>query len=83
MTNHPNRSRRPSPAANPKPEQVRALREQVQEKENLGITAAQQLCAQAVFSCLRSWQKWERGERRMHASTWEYARGRLEQSSRQ
>jgi len=70
VSNHPNRSRRENPAANPSPYQVRALRELVQESRGIGVTDAQKLCAERVFSHLRTWQKWENFERRMHPAAW-------------
>lgn len=70
MTNHPNRSRRtPSPAANPKPEQVRAAREAA------GLTQAQ--AAALIYCTLRGWQEWEHGKRRMHPAFWELFRQKM------
>lgn len=63
MVNHPNRSRRvKSPAANPRPADIRATR------ERLGLTVAQ--ASAIVFATPRAWSAWEYGERPMHASMW-------------
>lgn len=63
---HPNRSRRRLlPGANPKPDQVRKLREDMQ----LTQTAFGEL----LYSSLRAVQDWEGGQRRMPALAWEYA----------
>ena len=77
MPSHPNRSRRDSPAANPDHDQVRALRERLQSQRNIGITAAQDICAEAVFTSRRAWQQWEHGDRRMHPAFWWCAIHRL------
>jgi DNA (cytosine-5)-methyltransferase 1 len=74
MPNHPNRSGRISPAANPKPAQIRA------EREKAGLT--QTAAASLVHSTLRSWQQWEAepgtsGHRRMHPAFWELFRLKL------
>lgn len=47
----------------PTPEQVTAARAAA------GLTQAQ--CAAIVHSTPRSWQRWESGEREMHAAFWE------------
>lgn len=47
------------------------LRELVQFKYSLGITEAQDYCAALLHTARRSWQHWERGERKMHPSFWE------------
>lgn len=57
----------------PAPAEVIALREAVQQRDALGITAAQDHCASLVHTSRRSWQQWERGERRMHPAFWELA----------
>ena len=49
------------------------LREQVQERLGLGITAAQDWCAESVHTSRRAWQQWERGERAMHPAFAELA----------
>jgi len=77
VTNHPNRSRRENPAANPSPAEVRALRVLIQDSRDIGVTDAQKLCADRVFSHFRTWQKWENGERRMHPAVWWCARNRV------
>jgi hypothetical protein len=52
---------------------IELLREVVQAKLNIGITAAQDWCAAALHTSRRSWQQWERGERAMHAAFAELA----------
>lgn len=64
MATHPNRAKRSDdPRATPKPEAIRAKREE------LGLT--QEQAAELIYSSWRSWQDWERGERRMHPAFWE------------
>lgn len=63
MANHPNRSRRGNPAANPKPDEIKAARE--------AASLTQTEAAQLVYTSLRAWQQWEYGERRMHPAFWE------------
>jgi len=58
----------------PTPAQVIALRESIQSREGLGITAAQDYCAAMLYTSRRAWQQWERGERKMHPAFWELAR---------
>lgn len=50
------------------------LREAVQGARGLGITAAQDWCAEAVCSQRRAWQQWERGERSIHPGIYKLAR---------
>lgn len=50
-------------SATPSPEQVRAAREAA------GLTQA--AAGAVVHVDLRSWQRWESGERTMHAAFWE------------
>lgn len=52
---------------------VVALRERVQAALGVGITAAQDWCAQAVCSQRRAWQQWERGERAIHPGIYKLA----------
>ena len=66
MPNHPNRSRRDNPAANPKPEQVR------QARKSAGLS--QSAAAGLVYAGLRTWQHWESGDRRMHPAIFELFR---------
>lgn len=66
MTNHPNRSRRGNPAANPRPAEIVAAREAA------GLT--QREAGELVHSDIRSWQRWEAGERQMHPAFWELFR---------
>lgn len=58
----------------PEPEEVKALRERVQARESIGITAAQDWCAEQLHTSRRSWQQWETGARKMHPAFWELAR---------
>ena len=58
----------------PLPAEVVKLRESIQAREGLGITAAQDLCAGMLHTSRRAWQQWERGERTMHPAFWELAR---------
>lgn len=76
MVAHPNRGR-DNPARNPDPSEVLALRETIQAARELGITAAQQHCAERMLTTLRVWQGWERGERRMHPIFWWAAQIRI------
>lgn len=78
MASHPNRSKKnPSASRNPSPAEVVKARETVQQRLKIGITEAQELCANAVHCNLRSWQKWETeaevsdSSRRMHPAFWE------------
>lgn len=63
MTNHPNRNRVSTPAANPLPGAIRAAR----AAAGLTQTAAGAL----VYSSLGAWQQWKAGLRRMHPALWE------------
>lgn len=67
---------------NPAPEEIKALREQIQEREGLGITAAQDYCADMLHTNRRSWQKWELGERKMHKAFWELAERKAAETQR-
>jgi len=49
--------------SNPQPAQVRELRESVQRKQDIGITAAQHLCADMLHTSQRSWRQWETDDR--------------------
>jgi DNA-binding transcriptional regulator YiaG len=62
MGNHPNRGAA-SACSNPPPAQIKAAR----EKFHLSRNDA----ADLVLSSVRSWEKWENGERRMHPAIWE------------
>ena len=59
--------------ANPRPEDVLKLREALQKRESIGITAAQDRCAEMLHTSRRAWQQWERGDRKMHPAFWELA----------
>lgn len=63
MANHPNRSRRATPAATPTPAAIRAAREAA------GLT--QRAAAALVHASVRGWEDWEAGRRRMHPAMWE------------
>lgn len=54
----------------PQSHDVVELRERVQAAEKVGITAAQDICATQLHTSRRSWQQWERGERKMHPAFW-------------
>ena len=75
-TNHPNRSKKSiSPAANPAPADIKALRERVQAAQGLASNLyAQNYCAALVYTTVRNFQQWEYGESRMHPATWELLR---------
>jgi DNA-binding transcriptional regulator YiaG len=62
MVNHPNRGRG-NPAANPKPEEIKAAR------VHAGLTQTE--AASLVHSTCRVWQQWEAGDRRMHPAFFE------------
>lgn len=57
----------------PTGDEVRALREAVRQREGLGITAAQDRCAAALYVTRRTWQRWEDGSRRMEPAFWKLA----------
>jgi putative transcriptional regulator len=56
--------RRKAPGANPKPAQI------VQAREEVGLTQTD--AAALLYTTLSGWQRWEYGQRRMHAAMWEY-----------
>lgn len=62
---------------NPTPNEVKKLREFVQTRENLGITAAQKYCAELIYKGLRTWQQWENGDRKMDAAFFELASAKI------
>jgi putative transcriptional regulator len=66
MTNHPNRSSRGNPAANPTPLEIESARKAA------GLSQA--AAAKLVHATLNAWQKWEVGDRRMHPAFWELFR---------
>lgn len=39
----------------------------------MGITAAQEACAEIVCVTSRNWQQWESGARKMHPGLWKLA----------
>ena len=55
----------------PTPDQVKRVRETVQANKDLGITAAQDLCAVTLHTSRRAFQQWETGARAMHPAFWE------------
>lgn len=57
--------------SNPNTPEIIALREKIQGENNLGITAAQDKCAELLHTSRRAWQQWERGDRKMHPAFWE------------
>ena len=64
MTNHPNRSRANSPASNPTPDEIK------QARQSAGLTQA--AAAKMVFSNVRTWERWESADRRMHPAIFDY-----------
>lgn len=58
----------------PSSAEVKTAREAVQAAREIGITAAQDLCAEQVHTTRRVWQQWESGDRRMHPAFWELFR---------
>lgn len=63
MTNHPNRSRRANPAANPTPEEIRAAR--------IAAGLTQREAAALIYATQSAWEDWEQGRRRMHPGLFE------------
>jgi putative transcriptional regulator len=61
---HPNRGGKDRPGRNPQPEEIRQLRDEME------LTQAE--LAALLHASVRSVQKWEQGERRMHPGLWEY-----------
>ena len=66
MTKNKNRKGQSPSAA-----QVKAIREAVQSSMGLGITDAQDWCAEALHTSRRSFQQWETGPTAMHQAFWE------------
>jgi len=58
----------------PTPEDIKAARKDIQEANRIGITAAQDWCADQVHATRRAWQQWESGARGMHPAFWELFR---------
>ena len=58
----------------PAPSDVKAARENIQAANGIGITAAQDWCAEQVHTTRRVWQQWETGDRGMHTAFWELFR---------
>ena len=64
MTNHPNRSRAANPASNPTPEEIKQAR--------LAAGLTQAASAKLVYSNVRTWERWESADRRMHSAIFDY-----------
>lgn len=64
----------------PKPKAVIELREKYQKSRGAGITAAQDYCAEQLHTTRRTWQQWERAERKMHPAFWELAQIKISDS---
>lgn len=58
----------------PPPEDIKSARESIQKAKSIGITAAQDWCAEQVHTTRRVWQQWESGDRGMHPAFWELFR---------
>ena len=58
----------------PRPDDVKSGRESIQKAKGIGITAAQDWCAEQVHTTRRVWQQWETGDRGMHPAFWELFR---------
>lgn len=58
----------------PTPSAIKSSRENIQTREHIGITAAQDWCAAQLHTTRRAWQQWESGDRRMHPAFWELFR---------
>ncbi len=56
---------------NPKTSEIVSLRESLQLSNSIGITAAQDKCADMLHTSRRAWQQWEKGDRKMHPAFWE------------
>ena len=59
---------------NPAAQEVKSAREAIQTAKGIGITAAQDWCAEQVHTTRRVWQQWEAGDRGMHPAFWELFR---------
>jgi len=66
----------------PTPQQVIELREAFQARRNVGITVAQDACAKRIHAGRRSWQQWERGDRKMHPAFFELAQIKLDSQAK-
>jgi len=73
-TNHPNRSRRDNPAANPSPDEIRDAR--------AAGGHSQAAAASTIYSTMRTWQDWEAGKRRMHPALLELYKIKTKQTVR-
>jgi len=56
---------------NPTTSEIVSLRESLQRYHRIGITAAQDKCADMLHASRRGWQQWESGDRKMHKAFWE------------
>lgn len=76
MPNHPNRGQKGA-SSNPAPTDVIAARQTVQHALNCGITAAQDWCADKLFTSRRAFQQWESEDRRMHPAFFDLLKIRI------
>ena len=63
----------------PTPQQIKQLRERVQDKRVMNITAAQDYCASLIHKKRRMWQLWESGASKMPPECWELLNIKIEQ----
>jgi DNA-binding transcriptional regulator YiaG len=56
---------------NPDKKEIVLLREALQARTGVGITSAQNKCAELLHTSRRAWQQWEKGDRKMHPAFWE------------
>lgn len=63
-----------SKSQSPTNAEIKSAREGIQSEKKIGITAAQDLCAEQVHTTRRVWQQWEAGDRKMHPAFWELFR---------
>lgn len=68
MSNHPNRRARP-PGCDPKPGETPLPAQIKERRERLGLTQAE--AGATIYASWRTFQDWERGERRMSPASWE------------
>ena len=55
----------------PTAQQIKQLRERVQDKRAMNITATQDYCASLIYAKRRMWQRWEAGSSKMPEASWE------------
>ena len=68
MSNHPNRHARP-PGCDPKPGETPTPAQVSERRALCAMTQAE--AGAVIYASWRTWQDWERGERRMPAAAWE------------